>query len=94
MGFAWCLYDCSMVSCHRMSVARSRDTSAMPAFAEQFGHARTTPLSSAKTRAKFPETCALQWSHLAIVGPTRIVPAIHPLIFKHYISSLFHKFNV
>ncbi len=39
----------------------------MPAFAEQLGHALMEPVSSAKTRANWSETCAPQWLHSGIV---------------------------
>lgn len=59
--------------------ARSSATSAMPALAEQLGHARTRPPSSLKTRANWSETCALQWSHCGMVRSwTGIRPTNYP----------------
>jgi len=50
---------------HTAYVSRARRiaTSAMPTFAVQFGHASTSPESTAKTRTNFSETGLLQWSH-------------------------------
>jgi len=47
--------------------ARSFATSAIPAFAEQFGHACIRPRASENTRANRSETCASQCSHVGIV---------------------------